>query len=52
MRRYEKNSLKHSTVLPNENFSEQEFENCNRNEVSKFSDKEPLGSDNNGEEEE
>ena len=52
MRRYEKSSLKHSIVLPNENFSEQEFENFNRDEVGKFSNKEPLGSDNNGEEEE
>ena len=52
MRRYEKSSLKHSIVLPNENFSEQEFENFNRDEVGKFSDKEPLGSDNKGEEEE
>ena len=52
MRRYKESSLKHSIVLPNENFSEQEFENFNRDEVSKFSNKEPLGSDNNGEEEE
>ena len=36
----------------NENFSEQEFKNFNRDEVGKFSNKEPLGSDNNGEEEE
>ena len=35
----------------NENFSEQEFKNFNRDEVGKFSNKEPLGSDNNGEEE-
>ena len=52
MRHNEKSSLKHSVVLPNENFSEQEFENFNRDEVGKFSNKEPLGSDNNGEEEE
>ena len=52
MRRYEKSSLKHSIVLPNENFSEQEFENFNRDEVGKFSNKEHLGSDNNVEEEE
>ena len=52
MRRYEKSSLKHSIVLPNENFSEQEFENFNRDEVRKFSNKEPLGSDNNDDEEE
>ena len=52
MRRYEKSSLKHSIVLPNENFSEQEFEHFNRDQVAKFSNKEPLGSDNNGEEEE
>ena len=52
MRRYEKSSLKHSIVLPNENFSAQEFENLNRDEVGKFSNKEPLGSDNKGEEEE
>ena len=48
MRRYEESSLKHRIVLPNENFSEQDFENFNRNEVSKFSNKEALGSDNNG----
>ena len=35
----------------NENFSEQEFKNFNLDEVGKFSNKEPLGSDNNGEEE-
>ena len=34
------------------NYSEQEFENLNRAEVGKFSDKEPSGSDNNGEEQE
>ena len=45
MRRYKKSSLKHSIVLPNENFTKQEFENFNRNEVGKFSNKEPLGSD-------
>ena len=52
MRRYEESSSKHSIVLPNENFSEQEFEKFNRYEVGKFSNQEPLGSDNNGEEEE
>ena len=51
MRRYEESSSKHSIVLPNENFSEQEFENFNRDEVGKFSNKEHLGSNNNGEEE-
>ena len=49
MRRYEERNLKHSIVLKNESFSEQEFENFNRDEVS---NQEPLGSDNNGEEEE
>ena len=38
-------------VLPNENFSEQESKNFNLDEVGKFSNKEHLGSDNNGEEE-
>ena len=38
--------------MSNENFSEQEFENFNRDKMGKFSNKEPLGSDNNGEEEE
>ena len=54
MKHYEGSSLKHSIVLPNENFSEQEFEiwNFKRDEVSKFSNKKPLGSDNNSEEEE
>ena len=52
MRRYEGSSLKHSIVSPNETFSEQKFENFNRHEVGKFSNKEPLGSNNNGEEEE
>ena len=51
-RRYEESSLKHSIILPNENFSEQEFENFNQDEVGKFSNKEPLGTGNNGEEEE
>ena len=41
----------HGIVLPNENFSEQEFENFSRDEVGKFSNKESLGRDNNGEEE-
>ena len=52
MRRYEGSSLKHSIVLPNENSPEQKFENFNRDEVGKFSNKEHLGSDNYGEEEE
>ena len=51
MRRYKRSSLKHSIVLPNENFSGQEFENFNREEVGKYSNKEPLSSNNNGEEE-
>ena len=51
MRRYEKSRLKHRIILLNENFSEKGFENFNRHEVGKFSNKEPLGSDNNGEEE-
>ena len=38
-RHYEGSSLKHSIVLPNENFSEQEFENFKRDEVGKFSNK-------------
>ena len=41
----EESSLKHSIVLPNDNFLEQEFENFNRDEVGKG---EPLGDDNNG----
>ena len=49
MRRYEESNLKHSIALPNESFSDQEFENFNRDEVG---DQDPLGSDNNGEEEE
>ena len=49
MRRYEERNLKHSIVLTNESFSEQEFENFNRDEVG---NQEPLGSDNNDEEEE
>ena len=52
LRRYIKSSLKHSIILPNENFSEQEFENLNRDEVGKFSNKEPLGSYNNGQKKE
>ena len=52
MRRYEKSGLKHSIVLPNENISEQEFENFNRDEVGKFSNKEPICSDNDSEDEE
>ena len=43
-------SLKHSIILPNDNFLEQEFENFNRKEVGS---KDPLGDDDdNGEEEE
>ena len=52
MRCYVKSSLKHGIVLPNKNFSEQESENFNWDEVGKFSNKEPLCSDNNGEKEE
>ena len=52
MRRYEESSLKHSVVLPNENFPEQEFKNFNWDEVGKFSNKEPLRTDSNGEEKE
>ena len=47
-----KSSLKHGIVLLNKNFSEQESENFNWNEVGKFSNKEPLSSDNNSEKEE
>ena len=43
--RWEESSLKHSIVLPNDNFLEQEFENFNGDEVGK---EEPLGDDNNG----
>ena len=49
LRRCEKSSLKYSIVLPNDNFSGQEFENFNLDQVDT---KEPLGNDNNGEEEE
>lgn len=49
MRRYEKSSLKHSIVLPNENFSGQEFKNFNRDEMG---NEELLGSDNNDKEKE
>ena len=48
LKRYEESSLKHSIVLPNGNFLEQEFENFNRAEAG---NEEPLGCDNNGEEE-
>ena len=48
-RRYGETSLRHSIVLPNDNFLEQKFENFNWNEIDK---EEPLGSDNNGEEKE
>ena len=33
LRHYEESSLKHSVVLSNENFSEQELESFNRDEV-------------------
>ena len=49
LKRCVKLSLKHSIVLPNGNFLEQEFENFNQKEVGS---KEPLGNDNNVEEEE
>ena len=49
LRRCEESSLKHSIVLPNDNFLEQEFEIFNRDEVG---NEEPLGDDNNGEEKE
>ena len=45
----EESGLKHCTVLPNDNFLEQEFENFNRDELG---NKKPFGDDNNGEEEE
>ena len=41
--RWEESSLKHSIVLPNDNFLEQE--NFNGDEVGK---EEPLGDENNG----
>ena len=47
--RCQESSFKHSYILPKDNFLEQEFENFNRDEVS---NKEPLGDDNNKEEEE
>ena len=50
MKRCVELSLKHSIILPNDNFLEQEFENFNRKEVGS---KDPLGDDDdNGEEEE
>ena len=49
LRLYEENSLKHSILLPNDNFLEQELKNFNRDEVG---NEEPLGDDNNSEEEE
>ena len=48
MKRCVELSLKHSIVLPSDNFLEQEFENFNQKEVRS---EEPLGDDNNGEEE-
>ena len=42
-------SLKHSIVLPNDNFLKQEFENFNQKKVDS---EEPLGDNNNGDEEE
>ena len=41
-------SLKHSNILANDSFLEQEFENFNRKVVGS---EEPLGDDDNGEEE-
>ena len=49
MKRCVELSLKHSIVLPNDNFLEQEFENFNQKKVDS---EEPLGNDNNGGEEE
>ena len=49
LRLYEENSLKHSILLPNDNFLEQELKNFNRDEVG---NEEPLGDDNNSEEKE
>ena len=49
MKRCVELSLKHSFVLPNDNFLEQEFENFNQKEVRS---EEPLRDDNNDEEEE
>ena len=49
MKRCAELSLKHSIILPNDHFLEQEFENLNRKEVG---NQEPLGDGNNGEEEE
>ena len=48
LRSYEESNFKHSIVLPNFNFLEQEFKNFNRNEVG---NEKPLGGDNNVEEE-
>ena len=48
-RGYGESSFKHSIVLPNDNILEQEFENFHPIEVGK---KDPLGGDNNVEEEE
>ena len=39
LRRFEENSLKHSIVLPNDNFLEKELETFNRDEVG---NEEPL----------
>ena len=49
MKRCVELSLKHNIVLPNGNFLEQEFKNFDQKEVGS---EEPLGDDNNGEEEE
>ena len=49
MKRCAELSLKHSNILPNDSFLEQEFENFNRKVVGS---EEPLGDDDNGEEEE
>ena len=48
LRSYEKSSFRHRIFLPNDNFSEQEFENFNRNELG---NEERFGCDNNVEEE-
>ena len=49
LRRCEESGFKHSIVLPNDDFLEQEFENFNPDEVV---NKVPLGDDNNDEKEE
>ena len=49
LRRCEESSLKHSIVLQNDNFLEQEFKNFKRDEVG---NEEHLGDDNNSQEKE